>query len=322
MKNCQSRKRWEVPRVLQCCLQLTARWLNGHPLHLHCGWSDKGHTCPFLELRNVSQDCCEALKWQNGAKPFPALLFYGVIALVVFKARNKNLPGQAPPCQEPESWQDLGAWQGQSAIHVHWAWRNIWQTKICRIQSSTEHPTKRDLLWCSSGCCTGGGQFTAHLLLNGKRGVMKKNLLACFLKRWEEENQLSFWKGRRASTPIPTPAGLPGKGEVVFGWLCRGWCCFGKKLAFFWMPPARSGRANIQKGLLPVNDIQLLHTKTLQFCFCTAYPHFMQGKRKWHVSIIPTESRTPNTLSPKKSLLCFVRKCLIPDNSFFLQWST
>lgn len=69
------------------------------------------------------------------------------------------------------------------------------------------------------------------------------------------------------------------------------------------MPPARSGRANIQKGLLPVNDIQFLHTKTLQFCFCTAYPHFMQGKRKWHVSIIPTESRTPNTLSPKKEFI-------------------
>lgn len=68
------------------------------------------------------------------------------------------------------------------------------------------------------------------------------------------------------------------------------------------MPPARSGRANIQKGLLPLNDTWLLHTSTLQFCFCTAYLHFMQGKVKRHLSIIPTESRTPNTLSPKKSV--------------------
>lgn len=38
----------------------------------------------------------------------------------------------------------------------------------------------------------GGGQYTAPLLLNRKRGVMKKNLLAYFMKRWEEENQLGF----------------------------------------------------------------------------------------------------------------------------------
>lgn len=44
MKNHQSRKRWEVPRLLQCYLQLTAQWLNGHLLHLCCAWSDEGHT--------------------------------------------------------------------------------------------------------------------------------------------------------------------------------------------------------------------------------------------------------------------------------------
>lgn len=37
-----------------------------------------------------------------------------------------------------------------------------------------------------------GGQHTNHLFLHGERGVTKKNLLASFLTRWEEENQLSL----------------------------------------------------------------------------------------------------------------------------------
>lgn len=45
--------------------------------------------------------------------------------------------------------------------------------------------------------------------------------------------------------------------------------------------------------------IWLLHPSTPQFYPCTTYLHFMQGNPKWHLSIIPTESRTPNTLSPK-----------------------
>lgn len=45
-------------------------------------------------------------------EPSPALLFYRVIAQAVFKTRNKNVPGQASPCQEPESCWDLRAWQG------------------------------------------------------------------------------------------------------------------------------------------------------------------------------------------------------------------
>lgn len=50
------------------------------------------HTLPFLWLENVSQYCCEVLKWQNRAKLSLALLFHRVIAHIVFKARNKNLP--------------------------------------------------------------------------------------------------------------------------------------------------------------------------------------------------------------------------------------
>lgn len=47
MKGYQSRKRWEVLRLLQCYLQLTAQWLNGHLLPLCCWWSDEEHT-PLL----------------------------------------------------------------------------------------------------------------------------------------------------------------------------------------------------------------------------------------------------------------------------------
>lgn len=67
-------------------------------------------------------------------------------------------------------------------------------------------PQKMDLLWCSSGCPTGGGEYTAYLLLNGKRGVMNKNLLACFLQRWEEENgekKINSVSERVGKHPLP-----------------------------------------------------------------------------------------------------------------------
>lgn len=39
----------------------------------------------------------------------------------------------------------------------------------------------------------------------GEEVLQRKTLLACFLKRWEGENGLHFWKGRKASPPPPSP---------------------------------------------------------------------------------------------------------------------
>lgn len=52
----------------------------------------------------------------------------------------------------------------------------------------------------------GGGEYTAYLLLNGKRGVTNKNLLACFLQRWEEENgekKINSVSERVGKHPLP-----------------------------------------------------------------------------------------------------------------------
>lgn len=308
MKNCQSRKRWAVPRLLQRYLQLTAQWLNGHLLHLCWGWSDEGHihfpSCDWKMCPNTAVRYWSGRIEQSFPQPFS---FTGSLHILCLKPETKICQGQASPCQEHRSWQDLRTCQGQSAIHVHWAWSNIWQTKICRIQLSGEHPTKNGpplmFIWMSYG------RWGVHSLPPPeweKRCYKQKPPCLLFAemgrRKWGEENQLSFWKGRKASTPMPTAAGLPGEGEGVICWLCSEWgCCVRKKTWFlFFFFPARSGRENIQKGLLPLNDIWLLHTSTLQFYFCTAYLHFMQGKLKWHLSVIPTKSRTPNTSSPKE----------------------
>lgn len=159
----------------------------------------------------------------------------------------------------------------------------------------------------------GGGQRTAHLLLRGRRCVTKKNLLACFLKRWEGENRLHFWKGRKASPPHPHSSRTAwGRGSDV--WLVvQRVLLLWKKLAFFWTPPARSGRANIEKGLLQTAGLGLLPVDgflTPGSCMsCTPQlslrylSSLHAGKPKWHLSIIPTDSRTPNALSPKRELI-------------------
>lgn len=177
----------------------------------------------------------------------------------------------------------------------------------------------------------GGGQHTGHLLLHGERGITKKNLLASFLMRWEEENQLCLWKARKASPPplVPVLAGLPGEGEVMFGWLYSGLLLW-KNLAFFWMPPARSGRANTRTGLLQAAGSELLPLHdilTPSSCIpvlpssVSALPVFMQGNSKWHLSMIPTGSRN-HSLHPKWEFIMLCQERSVSRFYFFFQWSS
>lgn len=156
-------------------------------------------------------------------------------------ARNKNLPGQTTPCQGPESWQGFRAWQGQSAIHMHWVWSNIWQSKVCRIRFFWEHgisPAGGDL-HCGSFRC-GTGRWAAQSspppawekrLL--KKEVLKKKNARLFSEEMGRRKSTQFLKEYKSvAPPSPLCQDRLGKGKWCLAGCTAGGVALEKNLLF------------------------------------------------------------------------------------------
>lgn len=282
------------PDFCRMRLQPSTWCLDGHLPHLCCGWNDEGHARPFLGLGNVPQNSFEAPKWQDGANPSPGP------EIKICQARLPHVRG-------------LRAGTGQSVTPLHWSGVTFGKVKFAGYdpyESTGQVPQKATSFEVHSDVVRGDGQHRAHLLLHGRRGVTKKNLLACFLKRWEEENWLSFWKCRKASPP-PSPLRQDrlGKGKWCLAGCTAGVVALEKTCfllnAFCQVRESKSSKRTAASSWLETAACQwlphiwLLHPSTPQFYPCTTYLHFIPGNPKWHLSVIPRESRTPKTLSPK-----------------------
>lgn len=89
--------------------------------------------------------------------------------------------------------------------------------------------------------------------------------------------------------PIPTPAGPPREGEVMFGWLYSGCCCFGKNLLSFERLLPGQGEQILKRDcckqlawdccLLTASSHLVPAAPVLRSYPCTTCLHFMQGNQ-------------------------------------------
>lgn len=189
----------------------------------------RAHTLPFLGLGNVSWDCCRALKWQNGAKPPPALPFTGSWYMSCLKSETKtcqarllrvrNLRASRIWEHDRDSLQIMCIGPGVTFGKLKFVGYNC-QESI--PQKGTSFDVHLDVVQE-----VGSTQLTSSSWM-GKE-VLPKKPIYLFFEEMGERKPAQFLKGYKRIQPHLCSS---REGEIVFGWLCSRWCCFGKKTCF------------------------------------------------------------------------------------------